>query len=129
DFIQAHFHFSPRMDTPFWSANKDLQLTNNIREKIAMYKAGLPVNLPIADEGSYYGSFEAEFRNFWTNGSYYCILAGLGYLPDQPLPLLAHKTDSVRKAEELFTRVKQQQQDLLQALPSNFDYLRQLHGR
>ncbi|HEY2839084.1 MAG TPA: tryptophan halogenase family protein [Pirellulales bacterium] len=128
DFIQAHFHFSPRMDTPFWRANKELQLTDNIREKIAMYKAGLPVNLPIADEGSYYGSFEAEFRNFWTNGSYYCILAGLGYLPDQPLPLLTHKSNSVAKAEELFARVKQQQRELLQALPSNFDYLRRLHG-
>src|SRR5262249_49994477 len=76
-----------------------------------------------------YGSFEAEFRNFWTNGSYYCILAGLGFVPDQPLPLLMHKTNSVRKAEELFTRVKQQQRELLQTLPSNFDYLQRPHRK
>jgi len=129
DFIQAHFRFSPRMDTRFWRANKELHLTDNIQEKIAMYKAGLPVNPPIADESSYYGSFEAEFRNFWTNGSYYCILAGLGFLPDQPLPLLTYKTDSVRQAEELFARVKQQQRELLQSLPSNYEYLRKLHGK
>ena len=93
-----------------------------------MYTAGLPVNPPIADESNYYGSFEAEFRNFWTNGSYYCILAGLGLLPDQPLPLLLHKTKSVRRAEQLFARVKQQQRELLQTLPTNFEYLRRLHG-
>lgn len=128
DFIQAHFRFSPREDTPFWRANKELVLTDNIREKIAMYKAGLPVNPPITDEGSYYGSFEAEFRNFWTNGSYYCIFAGLGLLPDEPLPLLTYKSQSVREAEQLFVRVKQQQQHLLDTLPSNYDYLCQLHG-
>jgi tryptophan halogenase len=129
DFIQAHFRFSPRMDTPFWAANKELHLTDNIREKLAMYKAGLPVNPPIADESNYYGSFEAEFRNFWTNGSYYCILAGLGLLPDQPLPLLTHKTNSIRKAEQLFASVKKQQRELGRTLPSNFEYLRRLHGQ
>lgn len=45
-----------------------------------MYKAGVPVNLPLTDENSYYTNFEAEFHNFWTNGSYYCILAGMGCL-------------------------------------------------
>src|SRR5262249_5111200 len=31
DFIQAHFYLSPRTDTPFWKANKDLHLTAQIR--------------------------------------------------------------------------------------------------
>jgi hypothetical protein len=42
---------------------------DNIREKMATYEVGLPVNQPISAEGSYYSNFEAEFRNFWTNGS------------------------------------------------------------
>nr|HQU46847.1 tryptophan 7-halogenase [Pirellulales bacterium] len=63
DFIQAHFYFSPRVDTPFWRANKELRLADNMREKIATYKAGLAINPPIADEKTYYGNFDAEFSS------------------------------------------------------------------
>src|SRR5581483_5095150 len=129
DFIQAHFYCSPRTDTPFWKANKELHLTDNIKSKMAMYREGLPINPPITDEGSYYGNFEAEFRNFWTNGSYYCIFAGLGYLPERPLPMLLYKPESVRQAEGLFAKVKQEQKHLLATLPTNYEYLRHLHGR
>jgi tryptophan 6-halogenase len=128
DFIQAHFYYAPRNDTPFWRANKELTLPKNIQEKISAYKAGLPINSPITDESTYYGNFEAEFRNFWTNGSYYCIFAGLGLVPDAPLPALAHKPESVAGAEPLFDAVKRQQQNLLDTLPSAYDYLRRLHG-
>ncbi|QLJ04400.1 tryptophan 7-halogenase [Streptomyces sp. NEAU-sy36] len=128
DFIQAHFYFAPRNDSPFWRANKELTLPENIREKIDAYRAGLPVNSPVTDESTYYGNFEAEFRNFWTNGSYYCIFAGLGLVPDAPLPALSYKPESVIGAQPLFERVKRQQQDLLDTLPTTYDYLRQLHG-
>jgi tryptophan 6-halogenase len=128
DFLQAHFYCSPRVDTEFWRANKALSLSDAITEKMAMYRAGLPVNPPVADESTYYGNFEAEFRNFWTNGSYYCIFAGLGWLPDHPLPALAHKPASVLAAEPLFSEVKRQQSELVGTLPSNYDMLRQIHG-
>ncbi|HWB13831.1 MAG TPA: tryptophan halogenase family protein [Pirellulales bacterium] len=129
DFIQAHFYFSPRVDTPFWRANKELHLTDNIREKIARYRAGMAINPPIADENTYYGNFEAEFRNFWTNGSYYCIFAGLGLVPDRPLPLLEYKTRSVEQAAALFAEVKDKQQELLETLPTCYEYLCRLHAR
>ena len=128
DFIQAHFYFAPRTDTPFWRANKELHLADLFREKIAAYRAGLAVNPPISDESTYYGNFDAEFRNFWTNGSYYAIFAGLGLLPDRPLPVLAHKPESVARAEALFAEIKQRQQELLATLPTNAEFLRQLHG-
>ncbi len=128
DFIQAHFHFSPRVDTPFWRACKDLHLTEYIKEKIALYRAGIPINPPLTDESAYYGNYEVEFRNFWTNGSYYCILGGLGLLPDHPLPILAHKSESVQKAEALFAEVKRQQQELVASLPTNYEFLLKLHG-
>jgi tryptophan halogenase len=92
-----------------------------------MYKAGLPINTPITDESSYYGSFEAEFHNFWTNGSYYCIFAGLGFLPEHPLPLINYKTNSITQADQLLADVKQQQRELLSSLPTNYDFLRRLH--
>jgi hypothetical protein len=129
DFIQAHFFLSPRVDTPFWRATKEIHLPGNIRRKVEMYKAGLPINPPVTDEGTYYGNFEAEFRNFWTNGSYYCIFAGLGLTPDHPLPLLAHKPESIEGAQPLFAQVKRAQKELVDTLPSNREYLRRLHGR
>ena len=105
-----------------------MTLPENIRRKIAAYRAGLPVNSPVADESTYYGNFEAEFRNFWTNGSYYCIFAGLGLEPDAPLPALAHKPESVAGAEQLFHGVKAEQRALVESLPSTHAYLRRLHN-
>ncbi|MFJ8314014.1 MULTISPECIES: tryptophan halogenase family protein [unclassified Streptomyces] len=128
DFLQAHYYFSPRTDTPFWRANKELKLADGIKDKVETYRSGLPVNLPISDEGTYYGNFEAEFRNFWTNGSYYCIFAGLGMLPRHPLPSLAHKPESAALAEQLFADIKHKQRDWVESLPSAHQLLRQLHG-
>ncbi|MFE7111883.1 tryptophan halogenase family protein [Streptomyces sp. NPDC057575] len=129
DFIQTHFYFAPRTDSPFWRANKELKLAPGIREKIDAYKAGLPVNPAATDDTTYYGNFEAEFRNFWTNERYYCIFAGLGLEPDAPLPILYHKPESVAAAQAMFTKVKKEQQELLNSLPSTYEALRQLHGK
>jgi hypothetical protein len=129
DFIQSHFRFSPRVDTPFWQANKELQMTENILEKLGTYKAGLPINAPFTEEDTYYGNFDVEFRNFWTNGSYYCIYAGLGLTPDRPLPALLYKEQSVREAEAVFAQVKRKQRDLVNTLPSTYEFLRVLHGK
>src|SRR5581483_11426815 len=123
------FYFSPRVDTPFWKANKELHLADDIREKIAMYKAGMPVNLPVTDESTYYGNFDAEFRNFWNNSNYYCIFAGLGFLPDHPLPMLTYQQASIQSAEPLFEQIKRQQRELTRTLPTNYEYLCQLHGK
>ncbi|MEU8354208.1 tryptophan halogenase family protein, partial [Streptomyces sp. NPDC048845] len=128
DFLQAHYSLSPRTDTPFWQANKELVLADGIKDKIETYRAGLPVNLPVTDESTYYGNFEAEFRNFWTNGSYYCIFAGLGLMPRAPLPLLAYKPQSAAQADLLFADIKKRQRETADSLPSTYELLRQLHG-
>lgn len=128
DFLQAHYYFSPRNDTAFWRANKMLKLADGIQEKVETYRAGLPVNLPITGEETYYGNFEAEFRNFWTNGSYYCIFTGLGLLPRQKLPVLAYKPESIAAADQLFAEIKRKQQAAVAALPTHYELLRQLHG-
>jgi tryptophan 6-halogenase len=129
DFIQTHFYFSPRADTAFWRSNKQLKLSDNISQKIAMYRAGMPVNAPTTDESTYYGNFDAEFRNFWTNGSYYSIFSGLGLLPDHPLPALRHRPGSITSAGPIFERIKREQKELVETLPTMYDYLRQLHGK
>ena len=128
DFIQAHYVVSPRMDTPFWRANKELHLSDNIREKMDTYLAGLPVSLTDSNESAYYSNFENEFKNFWTNGSYYSIFGGLGLLPKRPMPALMHKKDSLAKAEPLFAEVKRRQRELLATLPTTYEYLKHLHA-
>ncbi|HET9137969.1 tryptophan halogenase family protein [Actinophytocola sp.] len=128
DFIQAHFSFAPRNDTAFWRACKELELSDNISEKIAMYRAGLAVNMPIVDETNYYGNFDAEFRNFWNNSNYYCIYAGLDFLPDHPLPTLAARPEVVGLAEPVFADIKRAQRELVETLPTTYEYLRLLHG-
>lgn len=128
DFIQAHFYYSPREDTPFWKANKELHLPQQMLDKMAMYKAGLPINQPVTDEGTYYGNFEAEFRNFWTNGSYYCIFAGLGVVPDHAMPSLTYREGLIEGAEPLFDDVKREQSELAASLPTHYEYLKHIHG-
>lgn len=126
DFLQAHYYYSPRVDTPFWEANKHLTLGENIQRKVTAYRAGLAINAPVTDVGRYYSNFDAEFRNFWTNGSYYCILAGLGVLPDAPLPALAHRRSADHSAE-LFSEIRRQARHLSTELPTTADYLRTIH--
>lgn len=130
DFIQAHYLSAPRNDTKFWAANKhDLKLSSNILAKLETYDAGLTVNMPVADENSYYSNFESEFHNFWTNSSYYCILAGMGRVPQKPLPTLGLRPSALRGAEAAFAKVKREQQDMLQKLPSCHEYLKRLHHK
>jgi flavin-dependent dehydrogenase len=128
DFIQAHYLATPREDTSFWKANKyELKLSDNIKQKLESYDAGLPVNMPSVDEDTYYRQFEAEFNNYWTNGSYYCILAGLGREPEHPLPLLAYRPDSQAKAEQLFAKIRDRAVEAKMKTPTNYEFLSRLH--
>ncbi len=128
DFIQAHYLTSTRDDSPFWRANRnDLKLSDNIKEKIELYRCGLPVNPPLSSEEDYYGSFDSEFQNFWTNGSYYCIFAGMGLLPDRPLGRLSYRPEALEEALRKFASIRAQQEELLRTLPSAYEYLQQFH--
>ncbi|EWM18621.1 tryptophan halogenase family protein [Kutzneria sp. 744] len=128
DFLQAHFSLSPRDDSEFWRACKELPFADGFAEKVEMYRAGLPVELPVTiDDGHYYGNFEAEFRNFWTNSNYYCIFAGLGFLPEHPLPVLEFRPEAVDRAEPVFAAVRRRTEELVATAPTMQAYLRRLH--
>jgi tryptophan halogenase len=130
DFIQAHYLTTPREDTSFWRANRhDLVLSDDIKHKLETYRSGLAVNQPITDESTYYSNFDAEFRNFWTNGSYYCILAGMGWEPHQPLPSIRYRPNALRESERMFDAIRQKQAELGATLPTNYQFLMKLHGR
>ncbi len=119
---------SPRTDTPFWRANKhELTMSSSIREKIETYEAGIPLDTLTNQEDVYYENFDVEFRNFWTNHSYYSIFSGLGVLPKKTLPALLYRPDSRRRADAIFAEVRAQQRELVRTLPSLRTYLQQLH--
>ena len=129
DFLQAHYLATPRRETPFWVANAhELKLSENLRQKLSAYDAGLPINLPKTDEETYYRHFDVEFDNYWTNGSYFCILAGLGRLPSRSLPILSQRPQAQARADLLFEKIAAGAKALQARLPSNLTYLRQLHG-
>lgn len=130
DFIQVHYLTTPREDTQFWRANKhDLRLSDDVKRKLETYKSGLPVNMPLSDVQAYYGNFEWEFRNFWTNSSFYCMLSGMGWLPDQALPRTRYRSDTLQKSEEMFRDIKRQSAELAAKLPTNYQFLKHLHRK
>lgn len=129
DFIQAHYFMSPRDDTAFWRANRhELRLSEQFEHKVETYKAGLAVNQSLPDADGYYGNFDTEFGNFWTNSNFYCVLAGLGLVPEQVYPRIRYSEEAQRKAEALFQGIKQQTAALKDKLPTNHQYLSHLHG-
>ncbi len=129
DFIQAHYFISPRQDTAFWRANRhELRLSDDLQHKVATYKAGLAVNQPLSDVDGYYGNFDWEFRNFWTNSSFYCMLAGLGLVPEQAYPRIRYSEESLKRAETMFGEIKRESRELAAKLPTNHQFLRKLHG-
>jgi len=130
DFIQVHYLTTEREDTAFWRANRhELKLSDSVKEKIELYQAGLTVNMPLSDSDSYYGNFECEFRNFWTNSNFYCVMAGMGWAPERALPYIRLRPDSQRKAQQEFEAIKARSAELLASLPSCHQYLKQVHGK
>ncbi|MET8183654.1 tryptophan halogenase family protein [Streptomyces sp. NPDC005336] len=129
DFIQTHFAFSPRTDTEFWRANKKLPIADDLREKIELYRAGLPVNPYSSGEQVLHGTSELGNKNFWNNTNYWCMLAGLGFLPEHVLPALRYKPASVAGADALFADVPRRAAEQLEELPSTYDILHALHGK
>jgi tryptophan 6-halogenase len=89
----------------------------------------LEIGMPYVDEDTYYGQFEVEFKNYWTNGSYYCILAGLGREPKRTLPLLDHCSDRHAKAEQLFSMIRNRAAEAKRKTPTNYELLYRLHRR
>lgn len=129
DFIQAHYFTTSREDTPFWRANKhDLNISDAIRDKLERYKAGLSLGTAPMDESAYYRSFEYEFRNFWLEGNYYCILSGMGILPDREPPIVRSRPKSRERAGQMFLEIERESARLANTLPSNYEYLRALQA-
>jgi tryptophan 7-halogenase len=129
DFIQAHYFATTRDDSPFWLANRhELKMSESIKNKIALYKAGIPISSASFSEDDYYGNLDNEFHNFWTDGSYYSVLSGLGFLPEQSNSYIYYHPDEVEESFTVLKKIKHKQKELLASLPTHHEYLKQLHN-
>ncbi|MGZ3653415.1 MAG: hypothetical protein ACXWSC_19780, partial [Bdellovibrionota bacterium] len=59
--------------------------------------------------------------------NYTCILAGLGYLPEHPLPGLAH-SDHERESAAAFEFIERQAEELKDKLPTVREFCNNLSG-
>ena len=130
DFIQTHYFTTTRNDSDFWRANKhDLKISDSLREKLNAYNAGLVVCPPVtANESDYYGNFDLEFSNFWTNSNYYCMFAGLNWVPEKSNPKLIYHDEWMKQALAEFRSLKLEEEALSAILPTTYDYLLNIRG-
>jgi len=58
------------------------------------------------------------------------MLAGMGWVPEQALPRIHYQSEaSLRRADEKFRAIKEQSAQLAATLPTNYEFLRQLHSQ
>lgn len=115
DFIVLHYCTTAREDTPFWRDNKyNPAVPDSLRANLETWSAMLPNHAQLLDFG-----FFKEF-------SHVAILAGMGWLPERPHPLLEYRDAGA--AQEVFRAIQQESADLLATLPDLYSYLSALHG-
>lgn len=126
DFIVMHYCTSPREDSAFWRVNKyDLEIPDALKSILELHQAGIPIKKSYQGNEALYSTFESSFDRFWTNSNYQAVLAGVGYLPEKALPILNYRSDVLKESEQIFKRVKDESKELLEKLPSQYDYLAQ----
>ena len=125
DFIAMHFKTAQREDTPFWRANKyETKIPESLELILQKHKSGLPIKRPVNDNTSLYYNFKSQFQNYWTEANYQSILCGVGYLPNNPYPLLNYRDDIMTKAEDVFRDIAKRTTELKNLLPTHYDYLK-----
>jgi len=111
DFLALHYYASTRYDTPFWKATKhELNISGDLKEYLHLWKTRLPNPRNINQR---YHGFESY--------SYAVMLQGLGYLPENCLPVLNHMSSD--NALAIFREINKHSMHLCNTLPSQYEYL------
>jgi tryptophan halogenase len=118
DFIAAHFCVTPRRDTPYWRAcAEDLKLSDFLTHVLETWRGAQGrIHLTnIGKLGVYFGPL-----------SYFCILIGVGYMPEAGPALYgaSDMTQVKRDRENAMAKGRQ----LLGLLPDHDQYLARLHA-
>ena len=113
DFIIMHYCLTQREDSPFWQANKyQLTIPASLQAKLALWRSALPIQEETLETG------------FFRAPSYACVLSGLNFLPERPLPILTHI--SPNEAHAAFDRIQAEAEHWRNKLPDHVKTLRRL---
>ena len=115
DFLTLHYYASQRMDTEFWRATKEVPLSEELKERLDIWKHRLPNAKNI--NPNYHG-----FESY----SYSVMLMGLGYQPERSLPALDHMDDT--NALLAFRAMRERNDRLVATLPTQYEYLTQVRA-
>lgn len=117
DFIVLHFCTTTRRDTAYWRAcAEDLELSDGLEQLMTVWREanGKIYLTRVGSLGEYFGPL-----------SYYCIMIGMGYLPEQAPPLYA--VTDLTGLERDWANEEAKARHFLGLLPDHYRYLTQLH--
>jgi hypothetical protein len=110
DFIILHYCTTNREDTEFWRANKHrTTMPDSLAARLELFEAMLPDH------------DELDFPPIYDDISWATILAGMGYIPRRPLPLLAYGDHAT--ADRTFEALAAEGDRLHAMLPDHRRYL------
>jgi tryptophan halogenase len=113
DFIVMHYCTTHRGDTPFWREIRDERpIPDSLATVLDEYRVGV---MPMD---------RLHFRLFRSR-SYAAILAGMQRFPEYGPPILNHAP--AEPGAQLLAKLAARTQELLEQLPSHYDYVRGLH--
>ncbi|HKI01978.1 MAG TPA: tryptophan halogenase family protein [Thermoanaerobaculia bacterium] len=110
DFLTLHYCTTDRTDTQFWRDAKQVKVSDDLAERLALWKKRLPNARNI----------NPNFHGF-DPYSYSVMLLGLGYVPEESLAALDHINDAT--ALKAFHLMRERTNRLVATLPSQVEYL------
>lgn len=114
EFLVLHYRGAARADNKYWRDAKTRHIPDGMAARLEQWQNKMPDTENIFPN---YHGFEAY--------SYVSMLLGLGGVPVHAPPALAHMDDTAARKE--FQAVKDQAEDLVNRLPSQYEYFAQLH--
>jgi len=125
DFIAMHFKTAQREDSEFWKVNKyETKIPASLELILNKHKSGLPIKRPTVNNQNLYPTFKSLFQNFWTETNYQCILCGVGYLPNNPYPILNYRDDIMDAGNKMFQDIEKRAAELKTQLPGHYEFLK-----
>lgn len=110
DFLILHYCTTDRNDNDFWRATKNVKMSEELAERLELWKRRLPNAKTI----------NPKFHGFEFY-SYSVMLLGLNYRPEANLPTLDHVDEG--NARLAFRALREKTQRLVATLPSQYEYL------
>lgn len=114
EFLVLHYKSATRTDTPYWKAAQTREMPAGMEERLRLWESRLPSDSSVYP---YYHGFEPY--------SYNVMRIGLGRPPATSHPALELLDDTAARRQ--FEEIRRQAEQLVKELPSQYEYLAQLH--